>query len=82
MSIKDSVLAYFSAKKSLSGSEQEKLACRYLDQGVIDSMGIVELMNHFEEQYEIRFEADDLQSDEFQSIGGLVKIIERLSGRK
>ena len=78
MSIKDSVLSYFSEKKTFPDQEQ-MLACRYLEAGIIDSMGIIELIAHFEDRHNIRFEAEDLQSDEFQSIGGLVSIIERLS---
>ena len=82
MSIKESVLNYFANKRALSGSEDEKLRIRYLNEGIIDSMGIIDLITYFEEQYQIQFEADDLQSEEFQTIGGLVQILERLSSEK
>jgi acyl carrier protein len=82
MSIKESVLAYFANKKTLAGSEDEQLCIRYLNEGIIDSMGIIDLITHFEDRYQIRFEADDLQSEEFQTIGGLVHIVERLSDEK
>ena len=82
ISIKESVLAYFADKKTLTGSKEEQLRVRYLNEGIIDSMGIIDLITHFEDQYRIRFEADDLQSEEFQTIGGLVRIVERLSDEK
>jgi acyl carrier protein len=82
MSIKDCVLAYFAEKRTLAGSEEEQFRIKYLNEGIIDSMGIIDLITHFEDQYQIRFEADDLQSEDFQTIGGLVQIIERLSDKK
>jgi acyl carrier protein len=80
--MQECVLAYFANKKTLTGSEDEQLRIRYLNEAIIDSMGIIDLITHFEDQYQIRFEADDLQSEEFQTIGGLVHIIERLSDEK
>ena len=54
------------------------LRIRYLDEELIDSLGIVSLITEIEEHCAIRFSADDLESYEFQSIGGLLGIVERL----
>jgi acyl carrier protein len=82
ISIKQSVLAYFAQKKPLPAREEEQLGIRYLNEGLIDSMGIIDLITYFEDQSQIRFEADDLQSEEFQTIGGFIQIVQRLSAEK
>ena len=76
----ESVLAYFEQHGGLSGStNEEKLDCHYLDEGVIDSLGIVSMIADFEEQFHIRFEAEHLQSEEFQTPRGILSIIEKLA---
>jgi acyl carrier protein len=79
----DTVLAFFekhgNGGSGIPGETREmKLACAYLDAQVIDSMGLVEMVSEFEEAFGIRFETDDLQADEFQTVGGLVATIDRL----
>ncbi|MRR08049.1 MAG: acyl carrier protein [Deltaproteobacteria bacterium] len=85
MTIKEEVLAFFAAnaKKPIPGeTEAERLECRYLDLGIIDSVGIVKLIMEFEEKHGIYFDMDYLQSYEFQTISGLIGIIEQLMGGK
>jgi acyl carrier protein len=81
--IRKTVLNFFShqGKKSLTGAtEAERLDCNYLDIGVIDSMGIILMVTEFEEKFDIRFTAEDMQSYEFQTPAGLIRLIEhRLS---
>ncbi|HYE86936.1 MAG TPA: acyl carrier protein [Vicinamibacterales bacterium] len=75
----DAVLAFFDTKGGVPGaSRAEQLSCAYLDQKVIDSMGIIEMVAHLEDTLGVRFDAEDLQSNEFQTVGGLIAIIERL----
>jgi len=79
MDIKKEVITFLEKQNPIPGSsEQEKLDCYYLDSGVIDSLTIITLITEFEEKFQIRFESDDLQSQEFQTVGGLIGIIERL----
>ncbi|MBV6498085.1 MAG: hypothetical protein CJBNEKGG_00299 [Prosthecobacter sp.] len=79
MNVTQTVLEFFDSRGGLPGStEQEKLACAYLDAKVIDSMGIIDMISHFEDSFGIRFEADDMQSEQFQTVGGLVQVIEKL----
>ncbi|MBL8645139.1 MAG: acyl carrier protein [Rhodospirillaceae bacterium] len=78
MDIQAKVLAFLESQNPVPGADvTAKLACYYLDAGVIDSVGIVTMITEFEDQFGIRFENDDLQSDEFQTIGGLIAIIQR-----
>ncbi len=79
MNVTQIVLDYFASKGGLPGAtEAEKLASSYLDAKIIDSMGIIEMISHFEDLCGIRFEADDMQSEDFQTVGGLVRVIEKL----
>ena len=74
------VLDYIQTRGVIPGSTmEEKLACAYLDEKIIDSMGIIELVSFFEEKYGIRFDAHDLQCPEFLTINGLISIIEKLN---
>ena len=63
--------------KALPADRESFLAVRFLDQGLIDSLGIIALISEIESGCAIRFTADDLESYEFQSIGGLLGLIER-----
>jgi len=85
MNVKEEVLHFFktNAIKPLpSDTEADYLACYYLDVGIIDSIGIVKMIMEFEEIFDIHFDADCMQSYEFQTIGGLIQIIERIRGEK
>ena len=79
MDVKQVVFAYLESKNKIPGSsETEKLGCYYLDSGVIDSLGIIEMITTFEEKFQIQFSSDDMQSTDFRTIGGLINLIERL----
>lgn len=79
MKTQDIVFKFFDEKGGIPGNGlQEKLACHYLDIKIIDSMGIIEMVSLFEDKFKIRFEAEHLQSNEFQTIGGLITLVERL----
>ena len=78
MDIKSSVLNYMKSKMNLSSrTDQELLGLLYLDSGFLDSMQLVEMIVAFEKMFGVRFSTQDMQSEEFRSIGGLVSIIER-----
>lgn len=79
MHTQDIVFKFFDEKGGIPGNGlQEKLACHYLDIKIIDSMGIIEMVTLFEDSFKIRMEAEDLQSNEFQTVGGLIELIDRL----
>jgi len=79
MKTQDIVFKFFDEKGGIPGNGlQEKLRCHYLDIKIIDSMGIIEMVSLFEDKFKIRFEAEHLQSNEFQTIGGLIELVDRL----
>lgn len=79
MNVQKTVLTYLAenAVASLSETNAKLLACHYLDEGIIDSLGIINLVTEFEEVFGITFSAEDMQSYEFQTVAGLIGIIER-----
>lgn len=79
MNVKKEVIAFLESHNAIPGdTEDEKLACRYLDVGVIDSMGIVLMITEFEEKFGIQFDGDHLQSDAFLTVGGVIGVIDEL----
>ena len=56
------------------------LSVAYLDVGLIDSLGIVTLISELEAKLGVQFSAEDMQSDEFVTVGGLIAILDRLTG--
>ena len=49
----------------------------FIQQGIVDSMGIMEMVLELENQFEFRFTETDFQLREFCTIEGLSKIITR-----
>ena len=79
MDTKETVLSFLSSKNDIPGeTESDQLACEYLDQGILDSMGIIEMVVDFEKKFGIRFSPENMQSLEFRTIGGLIGIIDNL----
>ncbi|MBI4061173.1 MAG: acyl carrier protein [Elusimicrobia bacterium] len=85
MNVKAEVLRYFDARAQAplpGGTEEERLGCKYLDQGIVDSMGLVEMITSFEALFGIRFSSEDVQGYEFQTPGGLIGLIEKRLAEK
>ena len=70
------VLDYINSKSKISNkSKNEQLNYDYLSSGSIDSMQMVEMIEFLESKFKIRFNSEDLQLNEFRSVGGLIEII-------
>mgnify|MGYP002526285136 CR=1 FL=1 len=79
MNVTQTVLDYFVEKGNFSEqTDEDILALRYLDQGTIDSMGIIDMVIALEQGFDVQLSAEDMQSKEFQTVGGVISIIERL----
>ena len=80
MSTEAHVRAFFQehSTHALPADRQSFLEIRYLDEGLIDSLGIIMMINELEQKCGVHFAAEDLESYEFQSIGGLIGVIDRL----
>ena len=47
----------------------------YVENGYVDSMGLVQFVAILEDRFDIEFTKEELLSDEFKTVGGLEKII-------
>ena len=57
-------------------TEQEKMNYRYLDAGHVGSFDLFQFILEIEETFGVTLSAEDTQSDQFRTIGGLIQIIE------
>ena len=79
MNVKEKVFCFLNAKGEIPGAtEEEKLKCDYLELGIIDSLGIVEMIAEFEQEFGIHFESDHLSAQDFRIVGGLINLIEQM----
>ncbi len=57
--------------------DQQLLESRYLEKGYIDSLDFVDLVTKLEKEFKIRFSHAAMQSDGFQTLGGISEAIEK-----
>ena len=50
----------------------------YFEQGVIDSFGVIELIEDIEDEFQIQFSEDSFQDRRFPTIGGLSEIVSEI----
>ena len=53
---------------------------RYLDQGWLDSFDLIDFLTYLEQEFDVELPPEDLQTDDFRSIGGVVNTILKLKG--
>lgn len=81
--VKKGVLELMRARGELPGtSEPEQLGYWYLDEGLVDSMGLVELVLEIEQRFGVRFEPEDMQATEFRTVGGVIATVEGLVAQR
>ena len=52
-----------------------------VEEGIIDSFGIMSLLGFLEEQFAIQIGGDELLPENFQSIAAITALVERKTGR-
>jgi len=72
------LIEYFKEKADTMVNSQTLL----LEEKIIDSMGVMELIAFIESNFGIEFTDDDLTVDNFATIGAIIAIIKRKDGRK
>ena len=65
---------YLESVKPLNMNDDELLEYRYLDNH-LDSFGIIQFIMTVEEEFDITLEAEDTESEEFRTVGGVIEII-------
>lgn len=69
--IRDFIIKQFPAARARDVSEQDSL----LDGGIVDSLGILEIVTFMEERFQILLTDDELVSDHFGSISSLADLV-------
>ncbi len=73
--MKDFIVDYIQREYSLpEGIDLDTF--NYIESGYVDSLGLIQFIATIEDEYNIEFTDEDLQSPELKTIGGLIKIIE------
>jgi acyl carrier protein len=52
----------------------------FLEKGILDSTGVLEVVGHIEKEFEIQVEADEIIPDNLDSINKITAFIERKTG--
>jgi D-alanine--poly(phosphoribitol) ligase subunit 2 len=72
------ILHFFASRGTSPVSlDRDAMDVNLLESGVVDSVGILELVLYLEERFDVRFGPEDLESPAFQTMGGIVELIER-----
>ena len=66
---------WFAQRKELPENAEEK---NYFEIGLIDSLGVIELIESIEQEFNIHLSQDHFQDRRFSSIKGLAEIIHEL----
>jgi acyl carrier protein len=75
--IKDYIVTKFMFDRSALGPDED-----LLNQGIVDSMGILQLVNHLEETFGIRINDEDIVPDNFRSLRTLAELVMQKNGVK
>lgn len=73
------VFGFFEKLGGVPGrTRDEQLSCAFLESGLLQSIDIVELVVELESRFGIFLSPEELQSEEFRTVGGLLSKVERL----
>lgn len=71
----EKVLDFFRQKGIEVENIQQVEKVRYLDQGWLDSFDLVDFLTYLEQEFNVELPPEDLQTDAFRTIGGVVETI-------
>lgn len=76
--VRDAIYAFVQKKDRLPATFDPE-TFDYLEQGYVDSIGVIQFMGLLG-RFGIAFEDADLESPEFRTLGGLVRMVLRKAG--
>lgn len=80
----ESFVVKYIEKKSKLPQDCDLSALKYIDDGYIDSMGLLKFVIELEKNFDIQISEEDMLSPDFRTFGGLVNMVENkiLQGQK
>ena len=76
------LLAWFRRRETAAGKEPLDPAANYFESGLVDSLGLMELIAGLEETFRVRFTEDHFQDPRFATMDGLAELAAELSNGK
>lgn len=73
--IKKFVVGALEKKHSIDPSVDIE-AVNYVEEGYVDSLGIIQFVTEIEEEFKVSFSGEELSSPDFHLVGGLISLIE------
>ena len=80
MSIETQIRAYIAENFLFGEADQLAVTDSFLDKGIIDSTGILEIVMFLEEQFGVKVADSEMLPENLDSIGNIVKFIEKKGG--
>lgn len=81
MSVEAKIRAYIAENFLFGDSAQLGVGESFLDKGIIDSTGILEIVMFLEEQFGIKVADSEMLPENLDSIGNIVRFIARKGGQ-
>ena len=81
MSFESKIRAYIGENFLFGDAAQIGVDDSFLDKGIIDSTGILEIVMFLEEQFGIKVADSEMLPDNLDSIGNIIRFIEKKGGQ-
>ncbi len=73
--VKDFIVDYIQREYTVP-SDVDILSLNFVDEGYVDSIGLIQFMYILEDEFNISFSDDDLKNPDIKVVGGLISIVE------
>ena len=73
--VKDFIVDYIQREYTVP-SDVDILNLNFVDEGYVDSIGLIQFMYIIEDEFNISFSDDDLKNPNIKVVGGLISIVE------
>ena len=69
------------SKKIIEKKFEKKLDYWFIDEGIVDSINLIRFILEIESKFKIKLTSKDTQSDNFRTINGITKIINKKNAK-
>jgi acyl carrier protein len=77
------ICTYLQRARSIPGETHDaRMQCNFLETGLIDSLGVIDLVMAIESEFKISFRNEDFEDPRFPTVGGLIAIVERYAAAR
>ena len=73
--VKDFIVDYIQREYTVP-NDVDILSLNFVDEGYVDSIGLIQFMYILEDEFNISFSDEDLKNPDIKIVGGLISIVE------